>query len=98
MTASYERDTERGVNLIFATLTIAAGIIWCSADLAENRRADTEITSPPGSSGASGPALSAGAACAPPGPNARTQAAGTAARESLSSTSGTEGTDGKSGS
>lgn len=98
MSHPYERDTERAANLIFATLTIAAGVIWSAADYSAARAADAEITRPPASSGASGPSATTGALCSSPGPTAQAQAAGTAAREPLLFVSPMEGPGGKSGS
>lgn len=98
MSHPYERDTERAANLIFATLTIAAGVIWSAADYSAARAVDAEITRPPASSEASGPAATAGALCSPPGPGTQAQAAGTAAREPLLFVSLMEGPGGKSGS
>lgn len=97
MTHSYEGDTERAANLIFATLTIAASVIWSAADYSAGRQVDAGITRPPASSGASGPAATAGALCSPPGPSAQAHAAGTAAREPLLLVSLMEGPGGKSG-
>lgn len=97
MTHQYERDTERAANLIFATLTIAAGVIWSVADYSAGRQVDAGITLPPASSGASGAAATAGALCSPPGPSAQAQAAGTAAREPFLLVSLMEGSGGKSG-
>lgn len=98
MSHLYESDTERAANLIFATLTIAAGVIWSAADYSAARSVDAEITRPPASSGASGPPAAAGALCSSPGPTAQAQAAGTAAREPLFLVSLMEGPGGKSGS
>ncbi len=98
MTDPYERDAERAANLIFATLTIAAGVIWSAADYSAGRQVDAGITRPPAPSGASGPAVTAGALCSPLGPSAQAQAAGTAAREQLLLVSLMEGPGGKSGS
>lgn len=98
MSHPYERDTERAANLIFATLTIAAGVIWSAADYSAARAVDAEITRPPASSGASGPPATARALCSSPGPTAQAQAAGTAAREPLLLLSLMEGPGGKSGS
>lgn len=95
MSHPYERDTERAANLIFATLTIAAGVIWSAADYSAARAVDAEITRPPASSGAS---ATTGALCSSPGPTAQAQAAGTAAREPLLFVSLMEGPGGKSGS
>lgn len=97
MTHPYERDTERAANLIFATLTIAAGVIWSAADYSAGRHVDAGITRPPESSGASGSAAPAGALCSSPGLSAQAQAAGTAAREPLLLVSLMEGPGGKSG-
>lgn len=98
MSHPYERDTERAANLIVATLTIAAGVIWSAADYSAARAVDAEITRPPASSGASGPSAKGGALCSSPGPIAQAQAAGTAAREPLLLVSLMGGPGGKSGS
>lgn len=88
MTASYEPDAQRSVNLIFAALTIGAAMIWAAADYSSAREAGSEVMPPPSSELVS---ASVGAACSAVGPSARTQAAGTAAREPLVAVSGTEG-------
>lgn len=88
MTASYEPDAQRSVNLIIATLTVAAAVIWAAADYSSPNKAGSGVTTPPSSGQLS---FSFGAACSPVGPGAQTQAAGTAAREPLVGVSAMEG-------
>lgn len=93
MTAAYDRDAERSMNLIVATLTIAAAAIWTVADYSSARDAGRATTLPlPSELTAS----QRGSACSPVGPNAQTQAAGTAAREPLVGIGEMEGSGGKS--
>jgi len=93
MTAAYDPDAQRSVNLIVATLTIAAAVIWTTADYSSARHVDSGTTLPP-SSELTAPQM--GSVCSPVGPNAQTQAAGTAAREPLVSVGEMEGSGGKS--
>lgn len=88
MTASYEPDAQRSVNLVFAALTIAAAMIWTAAGYSQAQEAGSEVTRSPSSELVTD---SLGAACAAVGPSAQTQAAGTAAREPLDDVIGTEG-------
>lgn len=93
MTAAYDPDAQRSVNLIVATLTIAAAVIWTAADYSLARHAGSGTMLPP-SSELTVPQM--GSACSPVGPNAQTQAAGTAAREPLVGIGEMEGSGGKS--
>jgi hypothetical protein len=93
MTAAYECDAQRSVNLIVATLTIAAGVIWTAADYSSAHQMGSGTTLPPSSEVT---AWQMGSVCSPVGPNAQTQAVGTAARESLFGVDETEGSGGKS--
>jgi hypothetical protein len=93
MTAAYEPDAQCSVNLIVATLTIAAAVIWTVADYTSARQAGSGATLPPSSVVT---ASQVGSVCSPVGPNAQTQAAGTVAREPLVGVSEMEGSGGKS--
>lgn len=93
MTAAYDPAAQRSVNLIVATLTVAAAVIWTAADYSSARHAGSGTTLPPSSELT---ASQMGSVCSPVGPNAQTQAAGTAAREPLVGTGQMEGSGGKS--